>query len=76
MITKAGLAMGGVAHKPWKLFKAEEFLVGKKPDQSNFEAAAKLALKAAKPFEANKYKVEMGHNAIVRALTQAYEREV
>ena len=76
VITKAGLAMGGVAHKPWKLFKAEEFLVGKKPDQSNFEAAAKLALKAAKPFEANKYKVEMGHNAIVRALTQAYEREV
>lgn len=76
VITKAGLAMGGVAHKPWKLFKAEEFLVGKKPDQSNFEAAAKLALKDAKPFEANKYKVEMGHNAIVRALTQAYEREV
>ncbi len=76
VITKAGLAMGGVAHKPWKLFKAEEFLVGKKPNQSNFEAAAKLALKDAKPFEANKYKVEMGHNAIVRALTQAYEREV
>ena len=76
VITKAGLAMGGVAHKPWKLFKAEEFLVGKKPDQPNFEAAAKLALKDAKPFEANKYKVEMGHNAIVRALTQAYERKV
>jgi xanthine dehydrogenase YagS FAD-binding subunit len=76
VIAKAGLAMGGVAHKPWKLVKAEEFLVGKKPDQSNFEAAAKLAMKDAKPFEANKYKVEMGKNAIVRALTQAYEREV
>lgn len=76
LITKVGLAMGGVAHKPWKLFKAEEFLVGKKPNQSNFEAAAELALKDAKPFEANKYKVEMGHNAIVRALTQAYERKV
>jgi len=76
VITKVGLAMGGVAHKPWKLFKAEEFLIGKKPNQSNFEAAAELALKDAKPFEANKYKVEMGHNAIVRALTQAYERKV
>lgn len=75
VIAKAGLAMGGVAHKPWKLSKAEEFLVGKKPNKSNFEAAADLAMKDAKPFEANKFKVEMGKNAIVRALTQAYERE-
>ncbi|WP_034919909.1 FAD binding domain-containing protein [Gillisia sp. CAL575] len=75
VIAKAGLAMGGVAHKPWKLSKAEEFLVGKKPNKSKFEAAADLAMKDAKPFEANKFKVEMGKNAIVRALTQAYERE-
>jgi len=76
VISKVGLAMGGVAHKPWKLFKAEEFLIGKKPIKSNFEAAADLAMKDAKPLEANKFKVEMGKNAIVRALTQAYEREV
>lgn len=76
VISKIGLAMGGVAHKPWKLFKAEEFLIGKKPNQANFEAAAELAMKDAKPFEANKFKVEMGTSAIVRALTQAYEREV
>ena len=76
VISKVGLAMGSVAHKPWKLTKAEEFLVGKTPSQSNFEAAAALEMKDAKPFEGNKYKVEMGKNAIVRALTQAYEREV
>nr|WP_291785931.1 hypothetical protein [Maribacter sp.] len=76
VITKAGLAMGGVAHKPWKLTKAEEFLSGKKPTLSNFEAVAELAMDGAKPFEANKYKVEMGEKAIVRALTQAYERKV
>ena len=75
-ITKAGLAMGGVAHKPWKLSKSEEFLVGKDPNQSNFEQAAELAMKDAKPFEANKWKVDMGKKAIVRALTQAFEREV
>ena len=75
-ITKAGLAMGGVAHKPWKLTKSEEFLTGKKPNQENFEEAAELALKDAKPFEANKWKVDMGKKAIVRALTQAFEREV
>ncbi|CAN5234149.1 xanthine dehydrogenase family protein subunit M [soil metagenome] len=76
VISKAGLAMGSVAHKPWKLSKAEEFLTGKKPTTENFEAAAALEMKDAKPFEGNKYKVEMGKNAIVRALTQAYEREV
>ena len=76
VIKKAGLAMGGVAHKPWKLIKAENFLAGKTPTLSNFTAAAEIALKDAKPFEANKYKVVMGKNAIVRALTQAFEREV
>ncbi|GAA4326319.1 xanthine dehydrogenase family protein subunit M [Pontixanthobacter gangjinensis] len=75
-ITKAGLAMGGVAHKPWKLYDSEEFLKGKKPNQSNFEQAAEIAMKDAKPFEANKWKVDMGKKAIVRALTQAFEREV
>ncbi|PTX41473.1 xanthine dehydrogenase YagS FAD-binding subunit [Christiangramia gaetbulicola] len=75
-ITKAGLAMGGVAHKPWKLYGSEEFLKGKKPNQSNFEEAAEIAMKDAKPFEANKWKVDMGKKAIVRALTQAFEREV
>ncbi|MCG9793845.1 FAD binding domain-containing protein [Flavobacterium algicola] len=75
VMSKVGLAMGGVAHQPWKLLKAEEFLIGKQPNQSNFEAAAELALKDAKPFEANKYKVDMGKKAIVRALTQAYERK-
>ena len=75
VITKAGIAMGGVAHKPWKLGKAEAYLTGKKPNQANFEAAADLEMRDAKPFEGNKYKVEMGKNAIVRALTQAYERK-
>lgn len=75
VISKAGLAMGGVAHKPWKLIKAEAFLAGKKPTQANFEAAAKLEMNDGKPFKENKYKVEMGTSAIVRALTQAFERE-
>ncbi|MDR5590518.1 xanthine dehydrogenase family protein subunit M [Christiangramia sp. SM2212] len=75
VISNIGLAMGGVAHKPWKLTKAEEFLKGKKPDKSNFEKSAELAMQDAKPFEDNKYKVEMGKKAIVRALTQAYERK-
>lgn len=75
IITEVGLAMGSVAHKPWKLNKAEAYLSGKKPSQANFEEAAELEMIDAKPFKDNKYKVEMGKKAIVRALTQAYERE-
>ena len=74
MISKVGLAMGGVAHKPWKLSEAEDFLKGKKANTENFEKAAEIALKDAKPFEKNKYKVEMGKKAIVRALQQATNR--
>ena len=40
-IAKAGLAMGGVAHKPWKLTKAEDFLRGKQPTTENFEQAVR-----------------------------------
>ena len=75
VITKAGLAMGGVAHKPWKFTEVEKYLEGKKPNKVNFKAAAEMAMQDAKPFEGNKYKVEMGKKAIVRALTQAFERE-
>ena len=70
-ISNIGLAMGGVAHKPWKLTEAEDFLLGKKPTEDNFAKAADLAMKDAKPFEGNAYKVPMGKNAIVRALIQA-----
>lgn len=73
-ITKAGLAMGGVAHKPWKLREAEKFLKGKAPKLEHFEQAAEIEMAEAKPFKDNEYKVEMGKKAIVRALTQAYER--
>lgn len=75
MITKAGLALGGVAHKPWKLVNAENYLSGKMPNQANFEAAAELAMEEARPLEDNKYKVEMGKKSLVSALLQAYERK-
>ncbi|WP_339882483.1 xanthine dehydrogenase family protein subunit M [Polaribacter vadi] len=75
IIKSIGLAIGGVAHKPWKLFKAEDFLTNKQPTKENFEIAADLEMKDAKPFEGNKYKVEMGKKAIVRALNQALVRE-
>lgn len=75
-ISDVGLAMGGVAHKPWKLTTAEEFLKGKTPNESNFEKAAELAMKDAKPLSENGYKVPMGEKGIIRALHMAYNKNI
>ncbi|CAN5432322.1 xanthine dehydrogenase family protein subunit M [soil metagenome] len=65
------IAMGGVAHKPWRALNAEKFLAGKKATESNFQSAAESEMKAAKAFEYNKFKIEMGKKAIVRSLLNA-----
>lgn len=65
------IAMGGVAHKPWRALEAEKFLNGKEATEANFKAAADAEMKAAKPLEYNKFKVELGRRAIVRSLMMA-----
>lgn len=70
-IKQARIAMGGVAHKPWRAGEAEKLLVGKTATEENFAAAADAEMRAAKPFEHNKFKVELGKRAIVLALRRA-----
>ncbi|MEJ7912948.1 MAG: xanthine dehydrogenase family protein subunit M [Chitinophagaceae bacterium] len=70
-IRKAGISLGGVAHKPWRAHEAEQYLLGKAPTEANFTKAAALEMVAAKTLEHNKFKVELGQKAIVRALMQA-----
>lgn len=70
-IKQARIAMGGVAHKPWRAIEAEKFLTGKEATEANFKAAADAEMKAARPLEHNKFKVELGNRAIVRALQMA-----
>lgn len=65
------IAMGGVAHKPWRAMEAEKFLRGKAATDANFLAAAEAEMRQAKPLEHNKFKVELGKRAIVRALSVA-----
>lgn len=67
-IRDARIAMGGVAHKPWRLTTAEEFLQGKQAFDSTFHEAAELALTEAKPLTYNTFKVEMSKRALRRAL--------
>ena len=68
-IKQARIAMGGVAHKPWRATEAENFLAGKDATDANFIEAANLEMKNAKGFEHNKFKIELGRRAIVIALS-------
>ncbi|WP_316800395.1 xanthine dehydrogenase family protein subunit M [Pedobacter frigidisoli] len=70
-ITDVRLAMGGVAHKPWRLTSSEKFLMGKEASTENFEQAAKIAMTGAKSFGENDFKLLMAPNTIIEALTLA-----
>jgi xanthine dehydrogenase YagS FAD-binding subunit len=70
-IRNARIALGGVAHKPWRAVEAEKILVGAKPNEQTFRAAADAALRGAKGYKNNAFKVELAKRSIVRSLTIA-----
>jgi xanthine dehydrogenase YagS FAD-binding subunit len=70
-IVKASIALGGVAHKPWRASITEKYLLNKEANEADFKTAAANEMKLARPLEHNVYKVELGRKAIVRALMQA-----
>jgi xanthine dehydrogenase YagS FAD-binding subunit len=70
-IKEVRLAMGGVAHKPWRLKEAENFLKGKEASDSAFRQAAELALQGAKGYGHNNFKLKLAPNTIVEALKTA-----
>jgi xanthine dehydrogenase YagS FAD-binding subunit len=70
-IKEARLALGGVAHKPWRDQTAEALLRGQVPTPQNFRRAADLVLSDAKGFPHNAFKIDLARRAMLRALTQA-----
>jgi xanthine dehydrogenase YagS FAD-binding subunit len=71
MIKSAGLALGGVALKPWRDTEAEKTLVGKPAGPEVFQQAAEILLHKAEGYEHNTFKIEMAKQGVVRALTLA-----
>lgn len=67
-IKSARLAMGGVAHKPWRLLEAEKALVGQTISEATFQKAAEIAMHGAKGYAYNSFKLKMAPNSIVEAL--------
>ena len=70
-IKEARLALGGVAHKPWRDPTAEAALRGKTATPATFTNAADLVLRDAKGFAHNAFKIDLARRVVVRALTQA-----
>ena len=70
-VRHVNIAMGGVAHKPWRAVRAEKMLMGERIADARVRAAAESELKMAKPYHGNAFKVELAKRAIVRAVTTA-----
>ena len=71
IIADARLALGGVAHKPWRDPQAEAALCGQKPNGAAFARAAELLLRTARHSDHNGFKIDLTRRAIIRALRQA-----
>ena len=70
-ITGARVALGGVAHKPWRVPAAEALLVGRKASREAFAEVAKKMVEGAVGLAHNAFKISLAQRAIGRALAQA-----
>jgi xanthine dehydrogenase YagS FAD-binding subunit len=71
VIKQARIALGGVAHRPWRITSAEERLNGLAAERKAFGVAADAILEGAAGFAHNGFKIELARRAIVRGLEQA-----
>ncbi|GLU48240.1 FAD binding domain-containing protein [Nocardiopsis ansamitocini] len=74
-ITEARLALGGVAHKPWRAERAESALRGAVADDEAFAAAAEAELARARPLEGNAVKLPLLRGAITAVLRDLCEED-
>ena len=74
-IKEARIALGGVAHKPWRVKAAEDFLSGKEASTGNFAEAAEIIVAGAIPSEHNGFKIELAKKAIIRNCMMALNPE-
>lgn len=74
VIREVRLALGGVAHKPWRAHAAEAALRGKHADEAVFRSAAEGELEAARPLRDNGFKIELAKRTIVAVLGQLFSQ--
>jgi xanthine dehydrogenase YagS FAD-binding subunit len=67
-IAEARVALGGVAHKPWRAAKAEAALIGQPATEATFRAAAQAELADARALRDNAFKIELAERTLVAVL--------
>ena len=70
MVKEVRLALGGVAHKPWRASKAEAALQGKPATEASFRAAAEAELADARPLRDNGFKIELARRTMTAVLME------
>ena len=73
VVRDARIALGGVAHMPWRAHKAEDAVRGRPAAEESFRAAAEAELAAAVPLRDNAYKVPLAVNVMTRTLLDLAE---
>ncbi|MDB5918599.1 MAG: FAD-binding molybdopterin dehydrogenase [Massilia sp.] len=68
VVRAARIALGGVAHKPWRVMEAEGVLAGQPLSDSLCEQAAGLLIAGAHSYRDNHFKIKLTQRAVVRAL--------
>jgi len=73
VVRQARIALGGVAHKPWRVPAAEALLAGHRLDEARSREAAALLVRGAQGFKDNRFKIDLAQRAIVSTLRRAGE---
>jgi xanthine dehydrogenase YagS FAD-binding subunit len=72
-IRNVRLALGGVAHKPWRAYTAEKTMAGAKAGRETFQRAADAELAGARGYGYNTFKIELARRTIVSVLSELAE---
>src|SRR5262249_50592347 len=67
-VRDARLALGGVAHKPWSPRDAELELVGAPATAESFEVTGRAAIKGARGWRDNEFKIPLAQRLVARTL--------
>jgi len=73
VVSDCRIALGGVAHVPWRAERAEQALRGRPATEESFRAAADAELEQARPLRDNAFKVPLARSMIVRTLAELHE---
>jgi xanthine dehydrogenase YagS FAD-binding subunit len=71
VIGQARIALGGVAHMPWRVPEADAMLIGQPAGDELFRSVAERILRGSRPQSENGFKIELARRAVRRALSQA-----